>query len=86
MFFVLFLSYPTIQSLRTSAVGSIVGAPKCAMNSVSKALAKVNSARSNPRLVIALHSPNALPETGLRMRLPEKSRGSTASDAEQSVL
>jgi hypothetical protein len=30
----------------------------------------------NIRLVIVLHSPNALPETGLRMCLPEKSQGS----------
>ena len=36
--------------------------------------------------MIALHSPNALLETGLRMCLPEKSRDRTASDAEQSVL
>jgi hypothetical protein len=36
--------------------------------------------------LIALHSPYALLETGLRMSLPEKSQGSTAFDAEQSVL
>jgi hypothetical protein len=47
---------------------------------------KVNSLGSNPRLVIALHSPNALLETGLRICLPEKSRDSTAFSAEQSVL
>ena len=53
---------------------------------VSKALAKVNSAESNPRFVIALHSPIALLETGLRICLPEKSRDRTASDAGQSIL
>ena len=36
--------------------------------------------------MIALHSPHALLETGLLMCLPEKSRDSTAFDAEQSVL
>jgi hypothetical protein len=36
-----------------------------APNSISKALRKVNSLWSNPRFVIALHSPNALLETGL---------------------
>jgi hypothetical protein len=35
---------------------------------------KVNSLWSNSRLVIALHSPKALPETGLLMCLPEKSQ------------
>ena len=57
-----------------------------APNSVSKALAKVNSLGSNPQLMIALHSPNALLKTGLRMCPPEKSRDSTASNAEQSVF
>jgi len=47
---------------------------------------KVNSLRLNPRSLIALHSPSALLETGLRMCLPEKSQDSTAFDAEQSVL
>jgi hypothetical protein len=47
-----------------------------APNSVSKALTEVNSLGPNPRLVIALHSPNALLETGLRMCPPEKSRNS----------
>jgi hypothetical protein len=44
--------------------------------SVSKALTKVNSLGLNPGLVIALHSPNALLETGPRMCPPEKSRDS----------
>jgi len=57
-----------------------------APTSGSKALAKINSLGSNPRLVIALHSPNALLKTGLRMCPPEKSRDSTASNAEQSVF
>jgi hypothetical protein len=47
---------------------------------------KVNSLWPNPQLLIALHSPNALLETGLRMCPPEKSQESTAIDAEQSVL
>ena len=45
-------------------------------NSVSNVLTKVNSLRPNPRLVIALHSPDALFETGLRMCPPEKSEDS----------
>jgi hypothetical protein len=53
---------------------------------VSKALPEVTSLGPNPQLLIALHSPDALLETGLRMCLPEKSRHGTASDAEQSVL
>ena len=40
----------------------------------------------NLRLVIALHSPDAVLETGLRRRLPEKSRHRAAFAAEQSVL
>jgi hypothetical protein len=47
---------------------------------------KVNSLWPNPQLLIALHSPNALLETGLRIRLPEKSQDNTAFDAEQSFL
>ena len=38
------------------------------------------------RLLIALHSLDALLETGLRICLPEKRQDSTAFDAEQSVL
>jgi hypothetical protein len=45
-----------------------------ALNSTCKALTKVNSLRSNLRLVIALHSPCALREPGLRMCVSEKSR------------
>jgi len=37
-------------------------------------LAKVNSLRPNPPLLIALHSPALLRETGLSMRPPEKSQ------------
>ena len=36
---------------------------------------KVNSPWPNPRLLIALHSPNALPETGLRTCPAEKKPG-----------
>jgi hypothetical protein len=35
---------------------------------------KVNSLWPNPQLLIALHSPNAPLETGLRRCLPEKSQ------------
>jgi hypothetical protein len=35
-------------------------------------LAKVNSLSPNPQLLIALHSPNGLRETGLHLCLPEK--------------
>jgi len=45
-------------------------------NSVSQVLAKVNSGRPNSWLVIALHSPITLLETGLRVCPPEKSQGS----------
>jgi hypothetical protein len=45
---------------------------------VSKVLAKVNSSWPNRRLVIALHSPNPLLETGLRVCPPEKRRDSDA--------
>jgi len=38
------------------------------------------------RLEIALHSPKALVETGLRMCLLEKTQDITAFDAEQRVL
>ena len=41
---------------------------------VSRVLAKVNSSWPNRRLVIALHSPNARLETGLRVCPPEKSQ------------
>jgi hypothetical protein len=55
-------------------------------NAVSKLLTKVNPLWPNPRLLIALHSPYALLETGLRMCPPEKSQENTAFDAEQSAL
>jgi len=38
------------------------------------------------RFLIALHSPNALRKTGLRICLPEKSRKKVPFAAEQSVL
>jgi hypothetical protein len=55
-------------------------------NSVSKHAAKVNRFAQIPGLEIALHSPAALVETGLRMCLLEKNQDSTAFDAEQCVL
>jgi hypothetical protein len=49
-------------------------------------LSKVNSLWPTFRLVIALYSPNALLETGLRMCLPEKSRDSDPLRRRQCVL
>ena len=46
-------------------------------------LTKVNSLLPNTRFVIAFHSPDALPETGLRMYLPEKSQDNDAFDSER---
>ena len=57
-----------------------------APKSVSKMPTKVNSPRPHPWLLIALHSPNAVPETGLGMCLPEKTRTLTAFSAVRSVL
>jgi hypothetical protein len=45
-----------------------------APESLSRMPTKVNSLRLNPRLLIALHSPSALCETGLRMCPSEKSQ------------
>jgi hypothetical protein len=53
---------------------------------VSKVLAKVNSSWPNGRLVIALHSPNAFLETGLRVCPPEKSRKNIAIAVQWSFL
>lgn len=47
---------------------------------------KVNSLLPNPQLLIALHSPNGLRETGLCMCLTEKTHASSAFDDERSVL
>jgi hypothetical protein len=56
------------------------------LNSVFKALTKVNSLGPNPQLLIALHSPNALLKTGLHMCPPEKNRYSDGLRCKQSVL
>ena len=42
-------------------------------------LTKINSLGPNHQLLIALHSPNALLKTGLRICLPEKSQDSDPS-------
>ena len=55
-------------------------------NSVSKHAAKVNRFAQIPGLEIALHSPAALVETGLRMCPPEKRRDRNPFADEQSVL
>jgi hypothetical protein len=51
-----------------------------------KVLAKINSTWPTPRSLIALHSPNARIETGLRMRPPEKRQHSDLFAADESVL
>src|SRR5580692_3263035 len=45
---------------------------------MSVTLTEVNSRCPNPRLLIALHSPAVLHETGLYMCLPEKSQANPA--------
>jgi hypothetical protein len=57
-----------------------------ALNSVSKALTRVNSLGPNPRIVIALRSPSALAETGLPLCLAEKCQTFSAFATGQSVL
>jgi hypothetical protein len=57
------------QSHKTATIASL-------STSGSKVPAKVNSPWPNARLLIALHSPYALRETGQRMCPPEKSRDS----------
>jgi hypothetical protein len=57
-----------------------------ALNSVSKALTRVNSLGPNPRIVIAFRSPSSLGETGLPMCLAEKRQTIAAFDSEQSIL
>jgi hypothetical protein len=47
---------------------------------------KVNSRSPNPQLLIALHSPNGLRETGLRICSPEKNQDKAALAVEQFVL
>ena len=56
------------------------------MDAAAIIIIKVNSPWSNPRLLIALHSPNALLETGLRLWPSEKSRDHEAINPKQSVL
>ncbi len=53
---------------------------------VSKVLAKVNLSWPNRRFVIALHSPNARLETGLRVCNPEKSQENAALAIDRSFL
>ena len=60
------------------AIPAVVGKPETsaweALNAALLCRQKVNSRSPNPQLLIALHSPNGLRETGLRMCLPEKSQ------------
>ena len=64
----------------------VVAGRKLSAKRVSKVSTKVNPLWPNPRLVIALHSPNALLETGLRMCPPEKDLDIDPLDPKQSVL
>jgi len=66
--------------------GSNTGPQRVFALSTSKVLAKVNSLRPNLRLVIALHSPEALIETGQRICPLEKRRDGHRFADEQSVL
>ncbi len=61
--------YPRETDITITALGGQI-----APNVVSKVRTKVNPLGPNPGLVIALHSPRALPETGLPMCPPEKGR------------
>jgi hypothetical protein len=81
------------ESRPSLTLGSWLGTRKLARNGlvgrvelVFQGADEVNSLGPNPWLVIALHSPYAFVETGLRMCLPEKSQENTAFTAEQSVL
>ena len=61
--------------------------PLCeAQPGCTKVVKKVNLPKSDPPDVIALHSPKALIETGLRMCLPEKRRDEGPLADGQSVL
>ena len=53
---------------------------------IPELLPKVNSRYPKPRIVIAVHSPNALVETGPRVCHPEKSQHVEATRSEESVL
>jgi hypothetical protein len=56
------------------------------LTSVNKAPAVVNSLRANPSALIALHSPDAVVETGLHDCPPEKSGEYGGSAADYSIL
>jgi hypothetical protein len=56
------------------------------MGSVSLGFEEVKWLGPDPQLQIALHSPDAVLETGLQGYLSEKSRHGTAFNAEESVL
>jgi len=89
----LFVGFSFPSNARTTSVGENKTGSICVLPSspepptrFSKVLAKVNSRWPTRRSLIALHSPNARIETGLRLCPPEKSqdRGPFATD--QSVF
>ena len=65
---------PEWSAIRRLAVNGLMGSSQRG----STVLGKVNSLSPNPQLLIALHSPNGLRETGLRICRPEKSQDSDA--------
>ena len=73
---------PDSRLLGSWSETSLEEAPK----SISKMPRRVNSLGPNPWLLIALHSPYALLETGLRMCRPEKSQDKGPLLVRQSVL
>jgi len=68
--------------------GSGLGATASVLTEMSlcSRILRSQLAMAQSRLVIALHSPDALRETGLRMCFLEKIQDNTAFDAQQSVL
>src|ERR1700733_1629864 len=59
-----------------AASNSETGPWEAPKSSVQELRMKANSLSANPQPLIALHSPSALLETGLRVCLPEKNRDS----------
>ena len=76
------MSRVLINALASSESLLFTGWPEKGLWEVPKPVSmmptEVNSLCTNPRLLIAFHSPYALLETGLRMCPPEKSRDSDA--------
>jgi hypothetical protein len=73
---------PGWSANRKLSRNGLMGSAECGF----RVQTKVNSLWPNPQLVIALHSPSALLETGLRRCLPEKSQDSGPLALGQSIL